>query len=98
MRLKGKAALVTGAGQGFGFGIAEAFVREGARVACLDLKGDVAEAAAKRFGGGSIALHADVSNATTSSGRRAKRSPRSDGSTSSSTTPARPIATSRSWR
>jgi 3-oxoacyl-[acyl-carrier protein] reductase len=62
MRLKGKSALVTGAGQGFGFGIAEAFVREGARVACLDLRGDVAEAAAKRFGGGSIALHADVSN------------------------------------
>ena len=43
MRLKGKAALVTGAGQGFGFGIAEAFVREGARVACLDIKGEVAE-------------------------------------------------------
>src|SRR6202451_4053144 len=58
MRLKGKNALVTGAGQGFGFGIAEAFVREGARVACLDLRGDVAEAAAKRFGGGSIALRA----------------------------------------
>ena len=62
MRLKGKAALVTGAGQGFGFGIAEAFVREGARVACLDLKGDVAEAAARRFGPGAIAIHADVSS------------------------------------
>ena len=62
MRLKGKAALVTGAGQGFGFGIAEAFVREGARVACLDLKGEVAEAAAKRFGAAAIALQADVSN------------------------------------
>ena len=61
MRLKGKAALVTGAGQGFGFGIAEAFVREGARVACLDLKGEVAEAAANRFGEGAIAVHADVS-------------------------------------
>jgi 3-oxoacyl-[acyl-carrier protein] reductase len=61
MRLKGKAALVTGAGQGFGFGIAEAFVREGARVACLDIKSEVAEAAAKRFGPGAIALTADVS-------------------------------------
>jgi 3-oxoacyl-[acyl-carrier protein] reductase len=61
MRLTGKAALVTGAGQGFGFGIAEAFVREGARVACLDLKGDVADAAAKRFGEGAMAVHADVS-------------------------------------
>ena len=58
MRLKGKAALVTGAGQGFGFGIAEAFVREGARVACLDIKGEVAEAAAKRMGEGAIALTA----------------------------------------
>jgi 3-oxoacyl-[acyl-carrier protein] reductase len=51
MRLKGKAALVTGAGQGFGFGIAEAFVREGARVACLDVKGDVAGGeTVRRFG------------------------------------------------
>jgi 3-oxoacyl-[acyl-carrier protein] reductase len=63
MRLKGKTALVTGAGQGFGFGIAEIFAREGARVAFLDLRADVAEAAAKRFGdSGAIALHADVSN------------------------------------
>ncbi len=61
MRLKGKTALVTGAGQGFGFGIAEIFAREGARVACLDLKSDVAEAAARRFGDGAIALDADVS-------------------------------------
>ena len=62
MRLKGKAALVTGAGQGFGFGIAEAFVREGARVACLDVRGEVAEAAAKRFGASAMALTGDVSN------------------------------------
>src|SRR5271165_3621269 len=62
MRLQGKTALVTGAGQGFGYGIAEIFAREGARVACLDLKADIAEAAAKRFGdAGAIALHADVS-------------------------------------
>jgi 3-oxoacyl-[acyl-carrier protein] reductase len=61
MRLKGKTALVTGAGQGFGLGIAEIFAREGARVACLDLKAEIAEAAAKRFGGGGIAICADVS-------------------------------------
>jgi len=61
MRLQGKGALVTGAGQGFGFGIAETFAREGARVACLDLKPEIAEAAARRFGEGAIAIAADVS-------------------------------------
>src|ERR1700721_4306993 len=62
MRLKDKAALVTGAGQGFGYGLAEAFVREGAGVACLDVKGEVAEAAAKRLGPSAMALKGDVSN------------------------------------
>ena len=61
MRLKGKTALVTGAGQGFGFGISEIFAREGARVACLDIRPDVAEAAARRVGDGAIAITADVS-------------------------------------
>ncbi len=61
MRLKGKTALVTGAGQGFGYGIAEIFAREGARVACLDMKAEIAEAAAKRLGPAAIAVVADVS-------------------------------------
>src|ERR1700755_1750789 len=36
-RLKGKLAFVTAAGQGIGRAIAEAFVREGARVVATDL-------------------------------------------------------------
>ena len=96
MRLKGKTALVTGAGQGFGFGIAEIFVREGARVAFLDLKADIAEAAARRFGdAGAIALHADVRTGKTSSARPKRRSRPLGASTSWSTTPAPPTATSR---
>ncbi|MGA2045802.1 MAG: glucose 1-dehydrogenase [Roseiarcus sp.] len=61
MRLNGKGAIVTGAGQGFGLGIAETFARQGARVACLDLDGDLAQAAARQLGPGAIALTADVS-------------------------------------
>lgn len=63
MRLKGKTALVTGAAQGFGFGIAETFVREGARVAVLDLNGDKAKEAAEAIGGDTLALTCDVAKA-----------------------------------
>jgi len=37
MRLKGKAAIVTGAGSGFGAGIAKRFVEEGAKVFVVDI-------------------------------------------------------------
>lgn len=37
-RLEGKIALVSGASQGFGRGILETFVREGAQVLAVDLQ------------------------------------------------------------
>jgi 3-oxoacyl-[acyl-carrier protein] reductase len=62
MRLANKTALVTGAAQGFGLGIAETFAREGAKVALLDLNEGAAKEAAARIGGSAIAIGCDVSN------------------------------------
>jgi 3-oxoacyl-[acyl-carrier protein] reductase len=62
MRLANKTALVTGAAQGFGLGIAETFAREGAKVAFLDLNEGAAKDAAAKVGGSAIALGCDVSN------------------------------------
>lgn len=50
MKLKGKTALVTGAGRGIGQAIAMAFAREGARVAVADIDERTAEATARRIG------------------------------------------------
>jgi 3-oxoacyl-[acyl-carrier protein] reductase len=65
MRLNGKVALVTGAGSGFGEGIARKFVAEGAKVLLVDVRGDAAERAASLLGGENVARawHADVGSA-----------------------------------
>lgn len=59
-RLAGKVAIVTGGGGGFGEGIAQRFVAEGAKVAVVDLRGDAAEKVAAELGGAAIAIQADV--------------------------------------
>jgi 3-oxoacyl-[acyl-carrier protein] reductase len=65
MRLKDKVAIVTGAGSGFGEGIARKFVAEGAKVLVVDLRGDAAEEVAASLGGEPVARawRADVSSA-----------------------------------
>ena len=61
MRLKGKIAIVTGAASGFGRGIAEAYVREGANVVIADISGGEAKTFADKLGGQAIAIACDVS-------------------------------------
>ena len=61
MRLEGKTAIVTGAGSGFGAGIARAFAREGAKVLVADINGSAAAEVASEIGG--VPKTADVSDA-----------------------------------
>ena len=60
MRLQGKTAVVTGAGSGFGAGIARRFAAEGARVMLADINLEAAEAVAAECDG--LAQVVDVSN------------------------------------
>ncbi len=58
--LKGKTAIVTGAGSGFGAGIVKRFAAEGARVMVADINGEAAAAVAAGIDG--IACEVDVAD------------------------------------
>jgi len=59
--LKNKIAIITGAGAGFGEGIARLFVKEGARVLIADLDSERAQSVAASLGPAAIAVACDVS-------------------------------------
>ena len=61
MRLNNKIALVTGAGSGFGRGIAARFAEEGAKLVIADINEEAAKMVAGEIGGSAIAVGADVS-------------------------------------
>ena len=61
-QLAGKIAIITGAGSGFGTGMAEAYVREGAKVIVADINAEAGERVAKSLGSNAKAITADVSN------------------------------------
>ncbi|MEX3011106.1 SDR family oxidoreductase [Hoeflea sp. TYP-13] len=62
MRLKGKSAIVTGGASGFGAGIVEKFIAEGARVMVADINADAAAEFAAAQGGNATAQTVDVSD------------------------------------
>jgi 3-oxoacyl-[acyl-carrier protein] reductase len=59
-RLAGRTAVITGAGAGYGAGMARRFAAEGARVVCVDINGDAARAIAQEVGG--TGLQCDISD------------------------------------
>lgn len=62
-RLEGKVAIVTGGGAGFGVGIVDKFVREGAKVVIVDIVEENAkEVASKHPDGSCIGIKGDVSS------------------------------------
>ncbi len=62
-KLEGKTAVVTGAGSGFGAGIARRFAREGARVICVDIDEGAARSIASSLDGISgVPLACDIAD------------------------------------
>lgn len=67
-RLKGKKAIITGAGAGIGRSISIFFAREGASVICIDLNGETNRETTDiilKAGGTAIPIEADVANEQT---------------------------------
>ncbi len=61
-KLNNQVAIVTGAGGGFGEGIAALYVQEGAKVVVADIREDAAKAVAARLGPNANAFVCDVAN------------------------------------
>lgn len=61
-QLDGKIAIVTGAGSGFGEGIARAYAAEGAQVVLADINGESAGRVAAELGGNASPFTCDVSD------------------------------------
>ncbi|ETX29791.1 L-iditol 2-dehydrogenase [Roseivivax isoporae] len=61
-RLAGRTALITGAARGIGRAFAEAYIREGARVAVADIDDARAAETAAALGEAAVAVHMDVTD------------------------------------
>lgn len=61
--LQGAFAIITGAAQGLGYAVAQAYVAQGMRVALMDVQADRLHAAARQLGGDVLPLVADLSDA-----------------------------------
>lgn len=62
MRLEGKTAIVTGGAQGFGGGIVDKFIAEGAKVLVADIQGAKARAKASEAGNAATPCEVDVAD------------------------------------
>jgi 3-oxoacyl-[acyl-carrier protein] reductase len=74
MRLNGKTAIVTGAGSGFGAGIARKFAAEGAMVYCADINAAAASAIAEEVGGHPVACDVADANSVSNMAQTALKS------------------------